>query len=100
MKSNNATETAIALFFVKFAGGLSGLADMGPGQLFQRSFVLVVGQSCVKNVDDVQLGGPGGHGAAAEHGLIGGGIELLICQLGNRGVDAPGDGDDGCPGPG
>ena len=75
-----------------FFGSLARLADVGPGQLFQRCFILVIGKSGVKNVNDVQLRGSGCHGTGAEYGFIGSGVEDLVSQLRYRGIDASGDG--------
>ena len=77
------------------ADGITGLVDVGSAQLLQGFLVGVVGQGCVENVDDIELGQPGGHGTAAEHGFVGGGVELVIRQLGHGGLDEPGDGNDG-----
>ena len=82
------------LLLQKFSGCLSGLVDVGPGQLFQGQFILVIGQGGIENVDDIQLGNSGRHGTAAENGFIGGGVELLVCQLRHGRIHAPGDGDD------
>ena len=51
---------------VGFSGSLSGLADVGPGQLLQRGFILVICQGGIEDVHDVQLRDSGGHGTAAE----------------------------------
>ena len=72
-----------------------GFADMGLGQLFQAVFILPVGKGSVQNVNDVQLGDTGGHGPAAEGGLIGGSVELVVGQLRHRRRHAAGDGNDG-----
>ena len=69
---------------------------MGPGQLLQAAFILSVGKGCVENIDDIELGNPGGHGSGAEGGLVSRSIQLVIGQLRNRRGNAPGDGDDGC----
>lgn len=68
---------------------------MRPGQLLQAVLVLAVGKGGVEDVDDIELRDAGGHRPAAEGGLIGRGVELVIRQLRNRGGDAAGDGDDG-----
>ena len=65
------------------------LLDIGPGQLVQRGIEGQVAQGGVENVDDIQLGNTGGHGAGAEEGLIGGGIELFIGQIGGIAATGP-----------
>ena len=65
---------ALGAVFIEFSGILTGLADMGSGQLLQGSFVLVVGQGGIENINNVQLGHSGGHGTAAENGFVGGGV--------------------------
>ena len=69
--------------------------DVGPGQLVQRGFVLVIGKGGIENVDDVQLRGSGCHSTAAENGLVGGGLQDLIRHFRYRRIDTPGDGNDG-----
>lgn len=71
------------------------LLDIGSGQLVQRGIEGQVAQGGVEDVDDIQLGNTGGHGAGAEEGLIGGGVELFIGQIGDGGFDEAGDGDGG-----
>ena len=50
---------------------------MGFGELLQAVLVLTVGKRRIEDVDDVELRDAGGHGAAAEGGLVGGGVCLL-----------------------
>ena len=71
------------------------LLDIGSGQLVQRGVEGQVAQGGVEDVDDIQLGDAGGHGAGAEEGLIGGGVELFIGQVRDGGFDEAGDGDGG-----
>ena len=54
---------------------------MGPGQLLQAAFILSVGKGCVENIDDIELGNPGGHGSGAEGGLVSRSIQPLLISL-------------------
>ena len=65
----------------RFQHGLmecTGLADMCLGELLQAVLILAVGKGGIENIDKVELGDAGGHGTAAEGGLVGRGIELVV----------------------
>lgn len=51
----------LGAIFVCLAGSLAGFLDVGPGQLLQGDFVIIICKGGIENVDDTQLGNPGGH---------------------------------------
>ena len=68
---------------------------MGSGKLLEGALIVLVCQDGEENVHHIQLGHPGGHGAAAKQRFVGGGIEPEIGQIGHRRLDASGNGNDG-----
>ena len=74
---------------------VAGLLNVGAGHLVQGVLIFLVGKTGVENIHRIQLGNPGGHGAGAKQGFVGGNVELVVCQGGDGRLDEPGHGNGG-----